>query len=576
MRGIQAVRACRVALVACVVAPCARGDVLFTDVTAASGIAMTHQAAPLMVPGSNEWLLAGVCVIDYDRDGWPDVFALKGGVGSDRLFRNNGDGTFSDVTEAAGLVWNHGGASCAVGDFDRDGWPDLFVGSYGNGGNNQGQVGRNRLYRNNGDGTFTDVAVAAGVHQNTISLSSVNGVAWGDYDLDGDLDLFVAAWSLTAGGNRLYRNEGNGAFTDVTGGSITIPPSWGFQPAFADMDGDGYPEILLAADFATSRYWVNQRNGAFIQTTFASGLGIDDNGMGQCIGDFDNDGDLDWYVTSIFQEIGGSGHNGNAYYRNDAPHAYVEISQQNGTNDGGWGWGAVAGDFDHDGWLDIIEVNGRNSTEWGLEPEYYFRNLGGGMFLRDDAVSAQFLNADARTIVTLDFDRDGDLDVLIYYNFGPLKLYRNDSTPARSWLQVAFDVPAASRVAPDGYGVRAIARVGKDELVRYLDGGNGYLGSSELILHWGLADAKEIDELRIEWPRGNATTLGPLAVNQRIVVTTPVASDLNADGQVDSADLALLLGAWGPVGALQRSLDIDDDGAVGSSDLAILLGAWNP
>lgn len=549
--------------------------VQFADVTAAAGITMTHQAAPLMVTGSNEWMLAGVCVIDFDRDGWPDIFALKGGVGPDRFYRNNGDGTFSDVTARAGVGRVHGGVGCAVCDFDRDGWPDIFVTSYGSGNNNQGQLGKNILYRNNGDGTFNDVAIAAGVNANSTVASQVNGAAWGDYDLDGHPDLFVSSWSTTAQGNRLYRNLGDGTFQDVSGSAIRIPASWGFQPAFADMDGDGYPEILLAADFQTSRYWINLRNGSFQLATSQAGLGIDDNGMGQCIGDFDRDGDLDWYVTSIFQDNGGSGHNGNAYYRNIALHSYVEISQQNGTNDGGWGWGAVAGDFDHDGWLDIIEVNGRNSEEWGFEPEYYFRNLGDGQFLRDPAVSGQFLAADARSVVTFDFDRDGDLDVLIYYNYGPLKLYRNDSTPARRWLQVVVDVPASSRVAPHGYGVRAIARVGTIEYVRYLDGGNGYTGSSELMLHWGLLESAVVDELRILWPRGNTTVLGPIASNQRLAITAPIAADLNADGKVDAADLTLLLGGWGPVGPLQRYLDADDDGVVGASDLAILLGAWS-
>ncbi len=560
-------------------APGASGDVVFTDVTAQANIAITHQPRPLGVPAANEWMMAGACVGDFNRDGWPDVFVITGGMGPDHLLINQGNGTFADKANLWGVAASECGIGTAVGDVDHDGWPDIYLTSYGNGNNNQGELGKHRLYRNSGNQSFTDIAVAAGVNQNSTVVSAGDGVCWGDYDLDGDLDLAVTAWSLTANGNRLYRNNGNNTFTDVTGTAISIPlVTWGFQCGFADFDGDRYPELCISADFSTSGFYHNNRNGTFTNTTTLSGAGIDKNGMGQCIADLDGDGFLDWYVTSIYQDIPSNprAKNGNAFYRGNGNATFDEISEENGTQDGGWGWATVAGDFDQDGRLDMVEVNGRNAGEWAEEPEYYFRNLGSGQFLRDEAVSSSFLAGDARTAVTLDYDRDGDLDVLIYYNQGPLKLYRNDSTEQGNWLEVKIDSPVASRVPSFGYGVRVVAKVGAVERVRYIDGGNGYLGSSELMAHFGLGGAMLVDSLRFEWPRGNSTTLTNVHVNQAMVVTAPRAADLDADGVVGPSDLTLLLGHFGPVGPLERYLDIDDDGVVGPRDLALLLGAWTP
>jgi hypothetical protein len=563
-------------------AAAASAQIQFTDVTDAAGAAFSHQPRPLGVPGLNEWTMGGVCVADFNGDGWPDLYALKGGQGSDRFLINNGNGTFSDRTVQAGLSAQHCGVGATVGDYDRDGDLDIYVTSYGNSNNNQGEIGKNILWRNNGDATFVNVAVAAGVHVTSSTASAGNGGSWGDFDLDGDLDLAVSAWSQAAAGNRLFRNNGNGTFTDITNVKIVMPTlTWGFQTSMIDVDGDRYPELLWAADFQTSRLYRNNRDGSFTEVTAQAGVGIDAFGMGQCAGDFDNDGDIDWYVTSIFsdQPNNPSLHNGNAYYRNNGNGTFVEISEENGTVDGGWGWASVAGDFDNDGDLDIIAMNGRNAAEWADEPEYFFVNNGDGTFTRDLAISNQFFAKDGRTVVTTDYDRDGDLDVVMYYNFGPLKLYRNDSVaPAgtvRNWFAIDIDEGSNPYVAPNGYGVRAVVRAGKRQYVRVLDGGNGYLGSSELFLHFGIADATQVDSVTLEWPRGQTTVHGPFAANQRVVLTAPQLGDIDADGSIGSADLAILLGAWGPVDPFARAIDLDDDGTVGSSDLAILLGAWS-
>jgi enediyne biosynthesis protein E4 len=557
--------------------------VKFTDVTASAGISMSHGPFAPGVPGFNEWTMSGACVGDFNNDGWPDIFVLKGGNGTDKLFINNGNGTFSDQTVAWGIAApQHCGNGVAVGDFDRDGFADMYVSSYGKQSGNVGEIGKHKLFRNTGFGTFQDVAVAAGVNMTSSTASVADGVAWGDYDLDGDLDLFAAAWSQTAQGNRLFRNNGDGTFTNVTGTAIQIPSvTWGFQPTFADLDGDRYPEIILAADFATTRLYRNNRNGTFTEISATSGFGVPIFGMGLCVADFDRDGDLDSYVTSIYESRSPNPAylNGNAFLRNNGDLNFVEVASTTGVDDGGWGWGVVAADFDHDGWIDMIEANGRNSAEWANELEYYYRNNGDGTFTRDDEISAQFLNADARTIITLDYDRDGDMDVAIYYNLGPLKLYRNDTEAgpgkSRHWLQVELKHGSNPFIAPFGYGTRLVARAGDTEFVRYMDGGNGYLGSSELIAHFGLGNASVIDELRIEWARGYVTTLTDIEANRRLTITAPALGDLNADGLVSEADVEVLFAGWGTVTLASLHCDLNNDGTIDRRDLAIMLGYWN-
>ncbi|MBL9150403.1 MAG: CRTAC1 family protein [Phycisphaerae bacterium] len=557
----------------------ASAQVSFTDVTAASGINMTHAPKPAAVPGFNEWTLAGVCVLDANNDGWPDLFALRGGNGADGLFLNNGDGTFSSASPRTGLIQVHAGAGCSVGDFNRDGYPDIYVTSYGNSSNNFGEIGKNRLYRNNGDGTFVEVAVAAGVNVTSSIQSSGNGSSWGDYDLDGDLDLAVSAWSASAAGNRLFRNNGDGTFTDVTGVAIQIPTlTWGFQTSFVDLSGDGYPELLLSADFKTSRLFRNNQDGTFTDVTTEWGAGKDKNGMGQCVLDYDNDGDMDWYVSAIYQDIPSDPTwlNGHAFYRNQGNGMLDQICETNGTQDAGWGWGMVAADFDQDGFVDIATMNGRNAGEWANEEEYFFYNNGDGTFTRDMTVSQQFLAADGRTPVLIDFDRDGDMDLAMYYNAGPLKLYRNDSPHQGRWLQVELRPGSNPYVAPFGYGTTVVARVGTKKYTRYLDGGNGYLGSSELILHFGLDDATIISDVTVHWPRGRVTTLTNVAVNQRLTIEAPALADLDSNGTIGASDLGLLLGAWGPRTNATLDFDLDNDGVVGPADLGILLGSWTP
>jgi hypothetical protein len=583
-------------LAACTVGLAAAGcgiasaQIQFVDATVASGLGgFTHSPNSLAVPGLNEWIMGGIGVGDFNDDGWPDIYVPRGGAGADRLFMNNGDGTFTNRAPEWGISLAHAGNGVACADFDGDGRTDIYVTSYGTALDNLGQIGRHRLYRNTGS-AFVDVAPAVGVHRSATPGSVANGAAWGDLDLDGDLDLAVAGWSSVHFGNRVFRNDG-GVFTEVTPPVLLSAVTWGFQPAFVDLTGDGFPELLIASDFETGRAFVNMRDGSFQLATEELGLGIDDNGMGHCVADLDRDGLPDYLVTSIHMNTPNPGmYNGNTLYMQRPEGVpFREEALKRGCSDGGWGWGVAAVDLDHDGWEDLVEVNGRNASEWANEQEYVYRNIGDGFFERRGAETGLSLAADARAVALIDHDRDGDMDVLILVNAGPLKLYRNDSVKAGGWLQLDLAAGAGSRVAPHGIGsvveVRQTqpakgAKGAGEEIVlrRFVHSGSGYNASSEHLVHVGLPDAAAPVDVRVEWPSGQTSVIGAVAPNQRLSLAAPARSDLDADGIVGKGDLAALVAAWGGTDLGDRSIraaDLDRDGVVGARDLAVLLADWS-
>ncbi|MDZ4756260.1 MAG: FG-GAP-like repeat-containing protein [Phycisphaerae bacterium] len=551
-------------------------SVFFEDTTVASGAQFFHKPNGLAIPGFQDWMPAGLAVGDFNNDGWQDIFWASGGTDPDHLYINDGDGTFTDAAADWGVAVVHAACGACAGDYNDDGWLDIYVTSFGNGSNNQGQVGKNRLYRNNGNGTFTEVAAEAGVNVTGVTISSGYGCAFGDYDIDGDLDLAVTAWFASAHGNRLFRNDGDGTFTDVTGSAIDFGSTWGFQSSFADMDGDGWPELLIAADFGTSRYFRNDTNGSFTNFTIESGTGLDQNGMGQCVGDFNQDGLLDWYVTSIFTDAQQPGlGEGNKLYMNQSGHQYVETAVASGVADGGWGWGAVAVDMNNDTWPDIVEVNGRPSaTEFSGEQEYVWINQGDDTFLEAALDGGMTFQAEGKACSYLDYDRDGAMDIAITFNNATNKLYRN-VTLGGTWIHLSFDTQNNPLIAPNGMGAVARVRIGEKSLVGTVDSGPNFLGTSEICAHFGLGTARVIDTLTITWPRGYVTELTGVAVNQHLVIVSPTKYDLDGNGSIGASDLSLLLGAWGDLGTSgDRKADGNNDGVVNSADLAALLGAW--
>lgn len=560
----------------------AQGVLSFTDQTAPAGV--TNSYVPGYFPHDN--YTAGGAVGDFDRDGWPDVYVVTGGVGGipDRLFMNNGDGTFTDEAAAWGLTAIHSGKGVSVADFNDDGWDDIYVTSAGTDLIGP-EPGNHRLYCNNGDGTFTNVAATAGVHMTSTLSEDGFGSAWSDYDRDGDLDLFVGGFANNNEGNVLFRNNGDETFTNVTVEAElfptpTFPDHRGFAPRFMDVDGDWYPELLLVSDFGTSVYFKNDGDGTFTNWTTQAGMGQEENGMGQGIGDFNRDGRIDWYVSSIYRPP--SGWTGNKLYLTQPDATYVEVSVSAGVHDGGYGWATIGVDLDHDGWTDIVETNGGAIAEFVGEQSYLWINNGDGTFA-EMSLAVGFENYEqGRGMVTLDYDLDGDQDIIIFANNGPLQFFRNDlSGPNTHWFRLFLDNGDEPLIPPHGIGAKVYLTAAGVTQVDTIDGGDHFCSHSELSAHFGLGPVTTIDELRIEWTDGSVTTLTDLAADQTMTVVagvtdgpTWVRGDPNADGAVDVADaIALLTGLFDTPAAIlcQASADVNADESIDLSDAISIL-----
>ncbi|MEZ6242972.1 MAG: CRTAC1 family protein [Phycisphaerales bacterium] len=514
---------------------------LFAERAAPLGVTSTH------APGSPfglEFQNAGGAVGDFNNDGHPDLFVLGGALGVDKLFINQGDGTFVNQAAAWGIAATHAGSGACVGDYDKDGDLDLFVTSLGVVGNMTGNV--NRLYRNNGNGTFTDVAAAAGVKNSTLPgfpLGDAYSPAFGDYDLDGDLDLFVAGYY---GGSRLFRNNGNGTFTDVTASAIDpaadISHVRGFSVAFVDINADRYPEILLAADFYTSRLLLNNADGTFSDITAASGCGLDSNGMGAAYADFDHDSRIDWYVTSRINQgqVVGSG---NMLYMNIGSGIFLETSMPAGVNNGQWSWGADSRDFNHDGHPDILVTNGWDG-EFANDPTHLFLNNDDGTFT-DAATACGIVHTiQGRGVATLDADEDGDMDIVIFNNAAPLTYYENQlAGPDAHWIKLRLDTSRRPELAPNGFGASVQITAPSGPQTHALIGGSNYLATSELVIHAGLAADTVVDQIDITWPDGSMTTLRNVTADATYTITArgPCIADLDVSGALDFTDVILFL-----------------------------------
>jgi hypothetical protein len=496
-------------------------DATFSDQTGASGLI----ASPAFPAGYNvgPMLAGGAVAADFDADGDQDVFVAMGGVEPDRLFLNDGTGLFTDGAAALGVDALHVGAGVAAGDLDGDGALDLYVVSHGP--PLAPVPGAHRCYMNT-PGGFVEQASGAGVDTTSPLLPDGFGAGLGDPDRDGDLDLAVAGWKIASLGNRLFRNDGGGQFTDVTATMIVgdLSTLRGFTPLFVDMDGDRWPELLWVSDYGGSRYLTNH-DGLLVDETKRSGTGLERNGMGQAVGDFDGDGLLDWFVTAILGPS--SHHSGNKLYRALGGHVFAEAATADGVVDGGWGWGAVAVDVDHDGDLDLCENNGWSEIiaaappgEWIGEQAYLFVNGGAGTFTDQAVASGIDYDDQGLGLLHFDGDGDGDQDLLFTSNEAPLRYYRNDlSGPDAHWLVVRLDRGASTAVAPHGYGARVTVQSGSAEQVRPLTAGGSYLTQSELAVHVGLGAATSASSVRVDWPDGTTTWLADVAADQELGVT---------------------------------------------------------
>jgi hypothetical protein len=537
-------------------------QVRFSEVTEAAGVNYTHANAV----GENllQFGSGGVAAGDYDGDGWVDLFAVAGDVGADRLFRNQGDGRFVEVGVEAGVSQSGRRSSGPTfADYDGDGCLDLFVGAVDN--------VEPALFRNRCDGSFE---AQAGMFPASPYVSST----FGDYDGDGDLDLLVSRWGIVPAVHQvdyLWRNEG-GTFSGVTSEAQLrfrtqvmnrLEIEWTLSPNFADINNDGLQDVLLASDFGTSQVFLNNGNGTFTDVTDAAIT--DENGMGTAIADYDADGDLDWFVTSIFDSGGiptpSWGTTGNRLYRNRGDGTFDDVTETAGVRDGNWGWATCFADFDNDGSLDLFHVNG-----WPLsglfsdKPARLFMSNGDGTFREQAEVAGIADRGFGVGIACFDYDRDGDVDVFIANNDGPARLFRNENGNEGSFLQVRLRGRSPNT---QGIGARIYATSDSRTQMQELRAGTNYVSQDPAEAHFGLGAAITIDEIRVVWPDRFVWSVQRFVANRMLIVDRD-PGDSNCDQRATAADLSRSVSTLAttiPVGCLFA--DSNGDGTMDASDL---------
>ncbi len=534
--------------------------VTFTDVTASAGIAFRHFEGrrSSQLP---EDMGSGAAWGDFDNDGWQDLYVVNAAgpltmteaevaasPAHARLYRNNGDGTFADVTGQAGVGFRGWGMGAEWADANNDGWLDLFVTTYGT----------NVFYRNNGDGTFTDRTDAAGLRADSGFWA---GPAWGDYDRDGDIDLYVTGYvrySSTATGavsrhydveepasvnpssfpperNLLYHNRGDGTFQEVAApAGVMNVEGRGLEAAWADFDRDGWPDLYVANDVSDNVLYRNLGNGTFADVSHQARVADYRGAMGIAVGDWDGDTDLDMLVTHwIAQE--------NALYSNKL----LELREKEGGSStiqfmdeadrfglgqialDFVGWGTAFLDYDNDGRLDLFVVNGstfqRRDDPTQLVPMtdqlFWNRNTQEGFF-DVSVVAGEYFGEQyvGRGAAFADFDNDGDVDVFIVNNGGPGVLLRNDAATAGTWLQVRLQGRSSNRAAI-GTQLRLVAA--GTEQIREVGAQSSYLSQNALVPHFGLGTASLVDTLEVRWHSGITQTLVGVQPAQILTVVEP-------------------------------------------------------
>ncbi len=479
----------------------------FVDVAAEAGL--THlQCTPALVAGlpGSAFFTGGVAAADFDGDGWTDlVFTRLNDI--DILYRNLGDGTFEARTAEAGFVTPTLTNGVVAGDIDNDGDADLYMTTCSG--------GRNYLYLNDGSGFFTDAGVGRRVALANGTFRNGQGTTLGDYDGDGYLDLMTTDWGRPASNcqSRLFRNRGSdqpGFFDDVTASSGLAAyrgtVSFRFTPRFVDLDRDGRQDLAIASDFNTSQLFWNDGDGTFTDGTLPAGVGTDFNGMGSTFGDYDGDGDLDWFISNITADPDAppTGFGGwNRLYRNDGGRRFTDVTQQAGVRDARWGWGTAFLDCDNDGDLDLIATNGYNGEGWDDARTVLWRN-DGGVYTDISEQAGITDRLQGRGLSHLDYDRDGDLDIVIANHMDAPILYRNDGGNANGFLRIELQGVRSNR---DGIGafitVTPDLSRPEERMVREVDGGSGFLGNSERTAHFGLGTTQgTVGLIRVEWPSG--------------------------------------------------------------------------
>jgi len=544
-----------------------RAPVIFQDVTDKTVLANFKNRSG--TPAKNyifEVAAGAVAILDYDGDELPDIYLLNGSTvpamnGKEKspraaLYRNLGNWKFEDVTEKAGVANERWGMGVAVGDYDNDGRPDIYVSNFG----------VSRLYHNNGDGTFADVAGKLGVARKGWST----GASFGDYDNDGRLDLFVPGYvemdlnnlppnpteatkpggvaqnfcqfrgvvvmcgprGLQGEGDTLYHQKTDGTFEDVSVKARVNDPQkyYGFSSAWVHADDDKLLDLIVVNDSTPKQLYINRGDGTFEETGYPSGVALNENGreqagMGLAIGDYDNDGRVDFHITNFSDDS-------NVLYHNDGEGNFTDVTFPAGLGEISipfLGWGTDFFDYDNDGWKDLFVANGHvyptvDDHQWGTsyaQQSLVFRNLKNGKFERIGAAPGSALAQawSARGTATADLDGDGRLDIVINNIDSKPTILRNTATPAGHWVALRLRGDVSKKSPRDAIGTVVYLTIGKLKLRQDVISGSSYASQNDTTLHFGLGAAAAITKLEVQWPNGTSETIPVSAVDRKLIVT---------------------------------------------------------
>ncbi len=545
----------------------AKAPIVFEDMTDKTALAnFQHRSGS---PSKNyifETTSGGVAIFDYDGDGMPDIYLVNGSTvaaleGKEKapraaLYRNLGNWKFEDVTDKAGLANERWGCGVAVGDYDNDGHPDLYVTNFG----------VSRLYHNNGNGTFSDVAAKLGVAREGWST----GPSWGDYDGDGRLDLFVPGYAeidlnnlppspreagkpagvgqnfcqfrgvpvmcgprgLPGEGDTLYHQKPDGSFEDVSARTGVNDPQkyYGFSSAFVHADDDKLLDLIVVNDSTPKQLYINKGDGTFEEVGYPSGVALNENGreqagMGLAIGDYDNDGRVDFHITNFSDDS-------NVLYHNDGEGNFTDVTFQAGLGEltiPFLGWGTSFIDYDNDAWQDLFVVNGHvypavDSNQWGTsfaEQALLFHNLKNGRFERLGAAPGSALASawQSRGLAIGDLNGDGRLDLAINNIDSRPSILRNVATPMGHWLNLRLVGDPSKKTPRDAIGSIAYLTTGKIRQRLDVISGAGYCSQNDLTLHFGLGAATKVDKVEIQWANGAVETFDIPTIDKAVTIT---------------------------------------------------------